>query len=90
VPYNLYLTSCCKAHINVEICASIYVIKYICKYIYKGPDQITLRLELANNEVDLYLQAHYYSPTEGCWQIFEYCTYEEWPPIIKLIVHLPD
>jgi hypothetical protein len=32
----------------------------------------------------------YCSPTEGCWQIFEYRTHEEWPPIIKLAVHLPD
>jgi hypothetical protein len=90
VPYNPYLTSHYKAHINVEICALIHVIKYICKYIYKGPDQTILRLELANNEVDLYLQAHYYSPTEGYWQIFEYYTHEEWPPIIKFTVHLPD
>jgi hypothetical protein len=36
VPYNPYLTRQYKAHINVEICTSIKVIKYLYKYIYKG------------------------------------------------------
>src|SRR5450432_3446836 len=36
VPYNLYLLQKFRYHINVEICATVYVIKYIHKYIYKG------------------------------------------------------
>ena len=36
VPYNPYLTKRYKAHINVEICSSIKVLKYLYKYIYKG------------------------------------------------------
>jgi Helitron helicase-like domain at N-terminus len=36
VPYNPYLTKRYKAHINVEVCSSIKVLKYLYKYIYKG------------------------------------------------------
>lgn len=57
VPYNPYLTSRHKAHLNVEICALIHAIKYISKYIYNGPDRTTLRLDLDEDEVNLYLQS---------------------------------
>ena len=43
VPYNPYLTRRYKCHINVEVCSSIKVIKYLYKYIYKGrPSPLSL------------------------------------------------
>ena len=36
VPYNPYLTRRYQCHINVEVCSSIKVIKYLYKYIYEG------------------------------------------------------
>jgi hypothetical protein len=42
VPYNPYLTRRYKAHINVEICSSIKVLKYLYKYIYKGLECLPL------------------------------------------------
>ena len=36
VPYNPYLT---RAHINVEECSSLKVVKYLYKYIFKGSDR---------------------------------------------------
>jgi hypothetical protein len=59
--------SCYKAHINIKICASIYTIKYISKYIYKGLDYTMLKLDLENNKVNLYLQYQYYGLIEGYW-----------------------
>ncbi len=41
VPYNLHLVTKYHAHINVEICSSISVVKYLYKYVYKGPDHAT-------------------------------------------------
>ncbi len=41
VPYNLHLATKYHAHINVEICSSIFVVKYMYKYVYKGPDHAT-------------------------------------------------
>ena len=46
VPYNPYLSGKYKAHINVEVCGSVQAIKYINKYIYKGPDRTTVELGL--------------------------------------------
>ena len=43
VPYNPYLTRRYKCHINMEVCSSIKVIKYLYKYIYKGrPSPLSL------------------------------------------------
>jgi hypothetical protein len=89
VPYSPYLTSLFKAHINVEICTSIMAIKYLFKYIYKGPDRTTAKVDSNENEVDLYLQCRYCGPTEGCWRIFKNRVHEEFPAIYHLTVHLP-
>ncbi len=39
VPYNFHLVTKYHAHINVEICLSISVVKYLYKYVYKGPNR---------------------------------------------------
>lgn len=44
VPYNPYLSAKYDCHINVEVCASIKAVKYIHKYIYKGPDMATVQV----------------------------------------------
>jgi hypothetical protein len=41
VPYNLHLATKYHAHINMEICLSISAVKYLYKYVYKGPDRGT-------------------------------------------------
>ncbi len=38
VPYNLHMATKYHVHINVEICLSIFVVKYLYKYVYKGLD----------------------------------------------------
>jgi hypothetical protein len=76
-----------KHYINVEVCASIHAVKYIHKYIYKGPDQTTVEVEL-DDEVKLYLDARYLSAIESCWRIFEFSTHQEDPSIVRLPVHL--
>jgi len=90
VPYNPYLSWKYKAHINVEVCASINAIKYIHKYIYKGSDQTTLQVDDPNHdEIKQYLQGRYIGPTEAIWRLFEFGTHEEWPPVTHLALHLP-
>jgi hypothetical protein len=39
VPYNPYLLHYFNCHINIEVCGSINVVKYIFKYKYKGHDR---------------------------------------------------
>jgi hypothetical protein len=42
VPHNVYLSTKYDAHINVEVCNNIRVVKYLFKYIYKGHDRATV------------------------------------------------
>ncbi len=45
VSYNLHLATKYHAHINMEICSSISAVKYLYKYVYKGPDRATAVVE---------------------------------------------
>lgn len=89
VPYNPYLTWRYKAHINVEICRGVDVVKYITKYVYKGPDRTTLQLHL-HDEVYQYLESRYLGPSEAVWRLLSFRVHEEYPPVAPLAVHLPD
>jgi len=44
ISYNSYFIRKYKTHINVKLCNSINVVKYIYKYIYKEDNRITLRM----------------------------------------------
>ncbi|OMO51526.1 hypothetical protein COLO4_37635 [Corchorus olitorius] len=45
VPHNVDLTVQHNAHINVEICSPTAAIKYLFKYLHKGPDRAKISLE---------------------------------------------
>ncbi|KAL8128852.1 LOW QUALITY PROTEIN: hypothetical protein V2J09_018007 [Rumex salicifolius] len=44
-PNNPYLLIEFDCHINVEICSTVKVVKYIYKYVYKGHDRICFDIE---------------------------------------------
>ena len=50
VPYNAYLSKKYNAYINVEICTSSKLYKYLYKYVYKGPDMASVANESAGNK----------------------------------------
>ena len=86
VPHNIELLVKFQAHINVEWCNHSRSIKYLFKYITKGPDRATLILEenlhidystgvqhmTDTNDVKTYLNCRYVSAIEECWRIFEF------------------
>jgi hypothetical protein len=39
VPYNPYLTGKYDCHINIEVASTIFSVKYLFKYVYKGHDR---------------------------------------------------
>ena len=52
VPYNRALGLRYKCHLNVECCASIYSVKYLHKYIWKGPDRAEAAVIQDTNNAD--------------------------------------
>src|SRR6266508_6403984 len=48
IPHNLILLKRYQAHINVEYVNKSKVVKYLCKYINKGPDQAKVIFEQIN------------------------------------------
>ena len=71
VPHNVYLCRKYDAHINVEVCSTISVIKYLYKYVYKGHDCARVSVQSDNsendntegsapiNEINMFLDARY-------------------------------
>ncbi|OBZ81251.1 hypothetical protein A0J61_10700 [Choanephora cucurbitarum] len=90
VPYNPFLTEKYKAPINVELCGSVDAIKYINKYVYKGPDRTTVHLRNESDEIERYLTSRYIGPTEAVWRLFKYAMYEEDPSVTWLAIHLEN
>ena len=84
VPYNPFLSARYKARINIEICSTIFAVKYLYKYVYKGHDRATVILrntDIERDEVIEYLDARYVSASEACWCLFEYELHQEKPDI---------
>ncbi|KAK9287089.1 hypothetical protein L1049_015499 [Liquidambar formosana] len=87
IPYNLELVMRFDCHINVEIVSYFRIIKYLYKYVHKGPDRATIVIEDNNvaehasghpqqfrqvDEVKQYLDCRYISSSEACWRVFEF------------------
>jgi hypothetical protein len=51
VPHNPYLTKMFNAHINVEVSAGIRSVKYLFKYVYKGPEHVATVITSPPNKV---------------------------------------
>ena len=90
ISYNLYLTRKYSAHINVEICNSVQIIKYIHKYVYKEEDWIIMKLKNNSNEIMHHLNDHYISSNQTAWNLFKFCNHIENSFIMRLIMHLSD
>ena len=103
VPYNATLSKKYNCHINVEIPASLKVVQYLYKYVYKGPDIATISAEKipdqntnkktkkkSRNECENYLRGRWYSATESIHRIFELDLHHRKPSVKRLVVHLKD
>ncbi|XP_076890293.1 uncharacterized protein LOC143541329 [Bidens hawaiensis] len=99
VPYNQKLLRKYQGHINVEWCNQSGSIKYLFKYINKGPDQTTVT-DVKNSseddqdegvdEIKEYYDCRYLSACEAAWRIFSYDIHYRYPPVMRLPFHLPD
>nr|KAJ0203081.1 hypothetical protein LSAT_V11C500297320 [Lactuca sativa] len=98
VPYNKYLLKRYQAHINVEWCNQGSSIKYLFKYINKGPDRATIAVDInadsnhekVVDEIKDYYDCRYISACEASWRIFKYDVHYRYPSMMRLPFHLPD
>ena len=83
----------------MEICSSIRSVKYLYKYVYKGPDRVIISIkdsqdsqdsQNSHDEIANYLNARYVSASESCWRLFEFKLQKRSHKVECLPVHLPN
>jgi len=95
VLHNVYLLTKYDAHINIEVCNNIRVVKYLFKYVYKGHDRVTVEISRQSNnategnvvevdEIKKYLDCCYVSTLEVVWRIFKFDMHERFPAVERL------
>ncbi|CAN1256871.1 ATP-dependent DNA helicase PIF1 [Linum perenne] len=90
VPYNRDLLIKYQAHMNVEICHKGQLIKYLFKYILKGPDRsVEQDPPKPRDEIAEYLDCRSISSYEASWRLFQFPIHERTPSVFRLDVHLP-
>ncbi|KAK9062537.1 hypothetical protein SSX86_019724 [Deinandra increscens subsp. villosa] len=99
VPYNKTLLKKYQAHINVEWCNQAGSIKYLFKYINKGPNRVTVSIVESNtsnepeppvDEIKRHYDCRYLSACEASWRIFSFDVHYRYPAVIRLPFHLPN
>jgi len=92
VPYNLWLLLKYDCHIKVEVCSSIKSIKYLYKYVYKGPDRVATKIHKKPiiDEVQQYLDARWICAPETLWKIFRFTICRMNSVVERLQIHLPN
>ena len=88
VPYNPYLLRYFKCHINVEICSSIQVVKYLLWYPFKGDPRVMASVRNAEDEIETFEDMRTIGPSEAFWRIHEFPLHKRYPSCQSLDVHL--
>ncbi|MCH79313.1 ATP-dependent DNA helicase PIF1 [Trifolium medium] len=99
VPYNPFLLMRYQGHINVEYCNKSNAIKYLFKYVNKGPDRSNLEITngkgVSNqkepvDEIKRWYDCRYLSPSEAVWRTLKFDIHEKFPAVIRLSIHLEN
>lgn len=93
VPYNVDLLLRFEAHTNVEICNYGRLIKYLFKYVHKGPDRATAPIKKKSkktDEIEQYLDSRYIGTSEAAWRLFEFKLRKRYTAVQRLQYHLSN
>lgn len=67
--------------VSVKYCIKSNSIKYLFKYMNKGPDRVTMLVDGENHD------KFNVSPSEVVWRIFVFNMHQKWPHVLKLKYH---
>jgi len=90
VPYSLLLLMRYQAHVNTKYCNKSNPIKYLLKYVNKGPDRAIMKITDKENdftemrivdEIKRYYDCRYSSPCEAVWRIYGFDIHHRWPVV---------
>ena len=89
VPYNPHILALFQTHVNVEVCGTLYAVKYLHKYIHKGGDRLETTFVDKQDEVLMYEAGRYLSSSEAVWRLFAFEVHAASPQVVRLNIHLP-
>jgi len=100
VPHNRLLLELWDGHVNVEFAGYVFLVLYLYKYIFKGPDRARVEIrdgvgdaqrEEDRDEITRYVRSRYLSSMECMWTTLRYQTYPATsPPVRCVVVQLPS
>nr|GEZ81568.1 ATP-dependent DNA helicase PIF1-like [Tanacetum cinerariifolium] len=91
VPYNPGLLRRYQAHINVEWCNQVGSVKYLFKYINKGPDRVSATVDGEKvDKIKDFLNCRYLSACEATWCIYGFEIHYRTPSVDWFPFHLKD
>jgi hypothetical protein len=89
IPFNPSLLMLYNCHINIEICSSIKAVKYLYKYIYKGPNGTSYSVDKSDNcdkvvidAIKRFRDARYVTPPEAAYRLYGVSLYQMYLPVI--------
>jgi len=66
-------------------------VKYLSKYIYKGPDRAIMEMSGGmQNKIKVYLDDQFIGPIKAYWKIFEFNMHRELLAVQCLSIYLPN
>jgi hypothetical protein len=75
-----------QTHCNVEVCAHFRCFKYVYKYTFKAPDTTAIAID----EIETHLAGRLLSVSEAVHRLLSLSLHKEWPPVVRLDIHLPQ
>jgi len=98
--YTLHLRSLLlPIPINAQVCASVFVITYLYRYVYKGPDRNSAAIVASadgqaardeNNTVRRWKKLRVLTASEASWRIFEWKMSYRSHPTTAIRIHRPN
>ncbi|XP_028125521.1 uncharacterized protein LOC114322422 [Camellia sinensis] len=92
IPYNPWLLLKYDCHINLEICSSVTSVKYLYKYVYKGPDRVALEVRQGPNydEVQQFIDGRWVCAPKALCKVFKFLMTKMTSSVKCLQIHLPN